>query len=266
MDTCAPCARLLPDERLDRINENLSLIQKKGGLTFGTDAYLLAAFARPAPASVCVDLGAGSGVVSLLCLSRAKFRHACAVEIQEEYCDLIRRNAALNGMDARLTALCRDVRALSAAELDAPPSVVLSNPPYMPAGAGFSCSDERLETARRERNGTISDFCAAAARLLSSGGLFYTVYRPDRMTELLCALRAVHLEPKRMLTVYPDTATPPCLILVESKKDAAPSLRQAPPLIIYRDSAARTYTDSMQRIYDTFSLEFLFECGKEKRR
>ena len=32
------------DERLDSVNEKITLIQKKDGLTFGTDAFLLAAF------------------------------------------------------------------------------------------------------------------------------------------------------------------------------------------------------------------------------
>ena len=35
---------LFEGERLDIVNENIRLIQKKNGLTFGTDAYLLAAF------------------------------------------------------------------------------------------------------------------------------------------------------------------------------------------------------------------------------
>ena len=33
-------------EKIDEINERLSLIQLKRGLTFGTDSYFLAAFAR----------------------------------------------------------------------------------------------------------------------------------------------------------------------------------------------------------------------------
>ena len=37
---------LRADERLDKVNEQITLIQKKDGLTFGTDAYLLAAFIK----------------------------------------------------------------------------------------------------------------------------------------------------------------------------------------------------------------------------
>ena len=43
----------VPDERLDKINEDLQLIQKKNGLTFGTDALLLAAFVGKLYRAVC---------------------------------------------------------------------------------------------------------------------------------------------------------------------------------------------------------------------
>ena len=99
--------RLTPgeDERLDRINENLSLLQKKSGLTFTTDAYLLAAFARSSPAGTLADLGSGTGVAALLCLTKNKCNHAFAVEIQGEFCDLIQRNAALNHLEDRIIVL-----------------------------------------------------------------------------------------------------------------------------------------------------------------
>ena len=77
---------VLPDERLDRVNENIILIQKKNGLTFGTDALLLAAFIRNNPKKTALDFGAGSGIVSFLCMARRKFRHVGAVELQPEFC------------------------------------------------------------------------------------------------------------------------------------------------------------------------------------
>lgn len=258
--------KLYDGERLDYINENLSLIQKIGGLTFGTDAYLLSAFAKAAPTGTFADLGSGTGVASLLCLARNKCKSAYTVEIQEEFCDLIRRNAELNGMAERTHVLHKDVRDLSQADIGGTVTAVLSNPPYMPAGAGITGADNRMETARRELNGTIADFCLAAARILTTGGAFYTVFRPDRLPELTTALRNARLEPKRMITVYPDTESRPCLVLVESRKDASPSLIQSPPLIIYKSRTERVYTDAMARIYDTFSTEFLFATKKGEDR
>ena len=51
-ETISPAA----DERLDRVNEHITLIQKKDGLTFGSDAYLLAAFVRPDKSALCQRL------------------------------------------------------------------------------------------------------------------------------------------------------------------------------------------------------------------
>ena len=250
------------DERLDKINENLSLLQKIGGLTFTTDAYLLAAFARTLPGGTMADLGSGTGVAAFLCLARNKYRHGYAVEIQGEFCDLIRRNATLNHLEDRITVLEKDVREIRQSNTDGTVSVVISNPPYMPAGSGFASATQQSDMARRELNGTAMDFCAAAARILSTGGLFYTVYRPDRMAELISALRENHLEPKRVVTVYPDTQSRPCLILIESKKDAAPGLLQPPPLIMYESHENRVYTPAFQRIYDEFTMEHLFTAPK----
>ncbi len=249
-------------ERINEINEKLSLIQKIGGLTFSTDAYLLAAFARRQASSPLVDLGAGTGVIPLLCLARDKYPRAYAVEIQPAFTELIERNARLNGMEDRLTALCRDVRELSEGDFDGIVRTVTSNPPYLKADHGPSNERSEMATARRELNGGIYDFTRAASRILTYGGMFYTVFIPDRLTDLLCAMREGGLEPKRMVTVYPDIASKPCLILVEAKKGAEPSLVSSRPLIIYRTAekhGERVYTDDMQKIYDTFSLEHLFK-------
>lgn len=264
MTTEAMLPPLSHSERVDSINENLQLIQKKGGLTFGTDAYLLGAFARPHPTAACADLGSGTGVISLLCLTRNKYRHAYAMEIQSEFCDLIRRNAVLNGLEDRLTVMEGDIRETAVADMGRNIAAVVANPPYLAYGSGLKSADPRMEVARRECNGSIFDFCQAAARLLSHGGSFYTVFRPERTADLFSALRNASLEPKRMVTVYPDTESRPCLILVESRKNGAPELLQSPPLIIYKSRAQHIYSENMQRIYDTFSMEFLFEKRQER--
>lgn len=247
---------LLEGERLDRINENLCLIQKKDGLTFGTDAYLLSAFVKKS--AVSAELGSGTGVASLLCLTKNTTSKMYSFELQPSFAELSRRNAELNGLGDRMFVIEKDVRSASAADTGGQVDTVLSNPPYMKADSGFSSKTTEMSIARRELNGTIFDFCAAAARLLRHGGLFYTVWRPDRLCDLICALRESGLEAKRMITVYPDIKTKPCLVLTEAKKGAAPSLVQSAPLIIYKNETDRTYTEDMQAIYDTFSVEHLF--------
>ncbi len=220
------------DEIINKINDSLSLIQKKNGLTFGTDAYLLYAYLKKKPLARAVDLGSGTGIISLLALNRNKFRFVYAVEIQEIFCDLIRRNAKLNHLDALLTAVCADVRTISAEQFGGEVDVVFSNPPYMTENSGFHNENYEKLIARHEIKGSIFDFCEAAKRILKFGGSFYVVYRPDRLCDLIMALRKSTLEPKRITMVYNSKNHAPSLILVEAKKGAAAGLYMTKPLIL----------------------------------
>lgn len=245
-------------ERLDEINERLRLIQLKKGLAFGTDSYLLAAFAHPKPNGICVELGGGTGVVSLLAASRNKFRHIHPVEIQPYFAELIRRNTELNSLTDKVTSHLGDIRDFTPDSFGGEADAVLSNPPYMRSSSGKDNAAPEMNIARREENGTVTDFCASAAKLLKFGGYFTVVYRPDRMAELLTAMSNASLEPKRLVLIYPTAADKPCLLLAEGKKGASPGLVVSRPLLIYSDKAAGTYTADMQAVYDSFSLEHLF--------
>ena len=225
---------LLPDERLDEVNEQIRLIQKKQGLTFGTDAYLLAAFVRSDPKAHAVDPGSGTGIIPLLLCARDKVRSVTAVELQPAFSDLIQRNAAMNGMEDRITVCNADVRGLSAGMLGREVELVCSNPPYLKTNAGKANRAEEKEIARHEVHGGIFDFCAAASRLLKTKVHFACVFRTERLSDLFAAMRANRLEPKRMVMVHADAASVPCMVLVDAVKDAAPSLTVEPPLFLYQ--------------------------------
>ena len=246
-------------ERLDKINENLSLIQLKTGLTFGTDSYLLSAFAHTQKNGCAVELGGGTGVVSLLSASRGKYKKIYCAEIQPYFSELILRNAELNSLSDVVNPVLSDVRDLSPDNFGGEVSSVFSNPPYMTVGSGKSSATPEMDIARRELNGTVADFCAAAARLLKFGGYFTVVYRPERFSELIYSMKLHSLEPKRAVFVYPSACDKPCLTLVEAKKGGLPGLDFARPLIIYEDKKSGKYTQDMADVYDKFSLDFLFK-------
>ncbi len=250
---------LADDERLDTVNEKIRLIQKKQGLTFGTDAFLLAAFVKSAPKTHMVDLGSGTGILPLLLLAKGKVKHATAVEVQPAFADLIARNAKLNGFAEQITPLCANVKDLRSETIGEEVGLVISNPPYMKCTSGKRNESDEKYIARHEVCGDITDFCACASRLLKHGGKFVCVWRPDRLTDLINAMLKHRLEPKRMTFVHADTESEPCSVLVEATKGASPSVRISKPLIlyeVYRDGEkVRCLTPTAQKIYDTCSFD-----------
>ncbi|MBQ9736132.1 MAG: methyltransferase [Clostridia bacterium] len=222
---------LQENERIDEVNDKLRLIQKTDGLTFGTDALLLAAFAKK-PAPRALELGGGSGIISMLLAARGRFNKIDCLEIQEEYAELIGRNARLNGLEETLTPILGDVRSFPEKTSYGSYDAVFSNPPYMTDACGAKCQNEAKDIARHELCGTIADFALCASRALKYGGAFYVVYRTERLADLLCACRAVKLEPKRLTFVHARRDAEPSMLLLEARLGGKPSLAVTRPLIL----------------------------------
>lgn len=198
---------------------------------FGTDAFLLAGFAAPRPKDRCCDLGAGCGIIPFIWCDKGPPASILAVELQEEGVALMRRSAALNGLEKQITPLHGDLRTLhsdKAGTFD----LVSCNPPYKAASTGILSQTHSDRIARHETACTSRDVAQAAARLLRFGGRLCVCQRPERLCDVLEAMRGSGIEPKRLRFVQQRPDTPPWLFLAEGKKGGKPFLRVERPLII----------------------------------
>ena len=251
---------LLAGERLDRVNEDLVLIQKEDGLTFGTDAFLLASYMTGREKYRAAELGTGTGIISLLCAAKKRFAKIHAFEVQPDFATLATRNVSYNGLSSVISVHDADVRDVKAATLGYEVDVVFTNPPYMRTDSGKRNDSDYKYVARHEVCGTIGDFCAAAYRLLKHGGSFYCVYRPDRLADLMEALTENRLSVKQMTFVHADQNTEPSMVLLRAVKGGASGMRVSPPLFLYEETAdaqgARKMSLRAERIYQTMSFDF----------
>ena len=237
------------NERLDKVNDGITIIQRTDGLTYGTDALLLASYINTKNKK-CIELGTGTGIISLLMLQRSKASRIHGIEIQEDFATLTKRNAAINSFDTQLTVINKDVREVTQSDVDGEADIIFTNPPYMKNGAGLSSATDEKNIARREIFGSIFDFCQAAKKLLKFGGKFYCVYRPDRLAELIYSLKGNSLEPKRMTFIHPHVDSAPSLVLVEARRGGGEELNITRPLIMYTDATHTDYTEDMAYIYN----------------
>lgn len=249
---------LSSDERLDRVNEKITVIQKKDGLTFGTDAFLLASFIKEQKNSCAVELGTGTGIIALLCAARKKLKFINAIEIQDDFSDIAERNTKINGLSDYVKIIRADIREISAASIGKEVDVVFSNPPYMSTESGKRNSSDRKYIARHEVCGNIDDFCSAAFRLLKHGGKFYCVWRPDRLSSLMHALKSNRLEPKTACFVHADCRSEPSMVLISAVKGGAEGLKILPPLLLHENEATsgqkRELSERAKKIYENMSF------------
>lgn len=213
----------------------------------GTDSVLLSSFASYRYAKRACDLGCGSGIISVLLAWNSPSLTADSVELHEGWVALARENVKLNRLDDRIRVIGGDLRChrefLEAGAYD----LVVSNPPYYAEGRGKSSEINGRASAREERTCTLSDVCAAASYLTRWGGLFALVHKPERLIEVICALRENGLEPKRLRFVQHKTEAAPNLILIESRRGGKPSLKIEAPLILADENG--NDTEEIKRIY-----------------
>lgn len=233
-------------ERIDEVNDKIKLIQKTDGLTFGTDALLLAGYIG-GKSMRGLELGSGSGIISFLLVTREKLAHATALEVQADYARLTERNAKLNSLSDKMDILNLDLRDYKSGEIF---DIVYTNPPYMTVSGGAKNTVSAKNLARHEVMGNIEDFCKCAASSLKYGGKFAVVYRPDRLTALLAAMAKYKLEAKRITFVHADTDSESSMVLIEAKKGGRCDAKLTAPLIIYKDTMHREYTSDMNYIME----------------
>ena len=211
---------------------------KGRGFSIGTDAILLYHFARDCRGPRTVDLGCGSGVVGILLALSSASRFVTAVDIDPEAVQAADANARLNGVEKRFLAVHGDIREHRSLWQAGSFDLAVMNPPYYAVGTGKLPGSPTSATARSETACTLEDACLAASWSVRWGGRFCTVYKPERLAELLVTLHGAGLEPKRLRFVQPQADRAPNLVLVESVRGARPGVAVEAPLLLSNEDGS----------------------------
>ncbi len=215
---------------------------------FGTDAMLLAHFANLRRDETACDLGAGCGIIPLKWYDNGHRVSVIGVEIDEEAASLFAHSIKQNNI-TNISVENTDMRTLPTGRYV---NVVTCNPPYFTGG--FVSENSAKATARHELACTMEEVAKTAAVLLKDGGRFCVCQRPERLTDVLCAMRENKIEPKHIRFVKQrKTSEKPWLVLVDGRKGGKAGLHFQADLIMEQEDG--TFTDEVLTIY-----------GKEKTK
>jgi tRNA1Val (adenine37-N6)-methyltransferase len=240
---------LYPNETIEKLcRVNLHVIQAKNGYRFSLDPVLLSHFAEIPTGSKVADLGTGCGIIPLLLSKPDRTRTIVGIERQAAMVGRALRSVTLNKLDEQIEIVQADIRQLPERFARECFDVVVSNPPYYPAGSGKLPADEERNFARHELAGGLVDFLRAAHTLLKPGGCFYIVFVADRLPELLAEMCCLSLTPKRMRSVHSRDGAPARMVLVEGRKDGRAGMVVDAPLVVYA-GPGRDYSEEVLAMY-----------------
>lgn len=242
--------KLKENERIDDLEfKGYKIIQNTDGFCFGIDSILLSDFAKNIKkGSKVVDLGTGTGILSILLAGKTQLKEIIGVEIQEEVYQMAKRSVELNSLQNKIKIINENILNLENVLEKGSFDAIVTNPPYKKLNTGIKNENLKKLISRHEITANLEDFIKTSKLLLKDKGEFYMVHRPERLVDIIYLMRKYKIEPKQIKFVAPNINKEPNLVLIKGIKNANEFLKFEKTLYVYNEDG--TYTDETLEIYN----------------
>jgi tRNA1(Val) A37 N6-methylase TrmN6 len=216
------------------------LLQPRAGYRAGVDPVFLAASVPGRAGQSVLELGCGAGAASLCLAARVPGLAITGVEVQADYADLARQNAAQNNV--AMQVFNADLTALPEVLRQSIFDHVIANPPYYQSGAHSPSQDAGRRAALGEDTPLVKWIDVAAKRLAPKGYL-HVIQRTDRLPDLLaaCAGRLGSLE---VLPLAARRGRAPDLMILRARKSGRAAFILHAPVILHEGDRHETDGES----------------------
>lgn len=207
---------------------------------FGTDAFLLTYFSNYRMKDKVCDLGTGCGIIPMIMQKKNPPQITYAVDIQESAIEQLKKGIEASNVK-NIVPVLADLKILWDNAPKGQLDLVICNPPYKATNAGIESSITAQKIARHEIMCNIDDVCRSASKLLKFGGRLCMCNRPERLADVITAMKSNDIEPKRIRFVANNPEQSPWLFLIEGKKGSKPFLKIEPPLYMKSNELKEIY-------------------------
>ncbi len=236
----------------EKLSENITICINETH-RFGTDAFLLADFAKHKRSDAFCDMGTGCGIIPLLVSKNNAPKEIVALDIQSDAIELLKNSLEISGID-NIKPICADLKSDWYKDYTDHFSVVTMNPPYKADNAGLQNPNEPEKIARHEIMCDLNDICKVASKILKYGGRLCLCNRPERLADVIKAMQSNGIEPKKLRFASKNADTAPWLFLIEGKKGSKPFMKVLPQLNTMNSDGS--FTQELMEIYKTKGQEF----------
>jgi len=147
--------------------KHFEIQQSKDVFRVGTDGVLLGILADAENASEVLEIGTGTGLISLMLAQRNPGAHFLGIDINEEAALLTKTNFEQSPFHSRLKNIHQDLKTF---ETEKKFDLIVSNPPYFEES-----SSDRDKLARQTVELNFKQLIEASANLLSEQGILSVI-------------------------------------------------------------------------------------------
>ena len=166
-------------------NKSTELYQSKNGYRFNSDSMILSWFVnRICPnlgtENSALEIGAGSGIVSIVLKRRGFLPKIDCVEIQGSLYKILEKNIETNSLTGEILPFCADFADFARTKRKKY-DLVFVNPPYFAKESGHLSTDSEKALAKHEVAGSLADFFEISKNILRKGGKFIAIFPASRV-------------------------------------------------------------------------------------
>lgn len=226
--------------------KQFEIFQDQTAMKVGTDGVLLGAWANLYHGKQILDIGSGTGLISLMLAQRFSEALIDAVELDESAYQQTKENFLNSKFEARLTITQIPIQSfISPTKYD----LIVSNPP-------FFVNNERVDldarkAARQQETLTFEDLLAKTKDLLAAQGVASFIIPFDLEENFLAIAKNLTLYPKRIVHVKGNEEAPIKRSLIELSFNAKDVTYSSLVIEIGRHQ----YTDDYIRLTKEFYLK-----------
>lgn len=221
--------------------------QERCAMKVGTDGCLLGAWADIEKKKRILDIGCGSGLISIMAAQRSN-AEITGVEIDLEAAIQAKENVTRTKWKERITIINNDIN-------DFMPSVtydaIISNPPFF--ADSLKCPEKKRTQARHNDTLPCRDLLQCAKRMLAPRGSLSIIIPADSIYEWCDEAIYKGLFPKRITLVHTLPYKPAKRALIEFTDDATCLVPQKEELTIERTPGI--YSDETRELLKDFYLK-----------
>lgn len=227
---------------------SVRIYQLQDGYCYNTDSLVLAYFAKKflKKKMRVLDVGAGSGILGILCAREITQCLGGEVDLHLVEQDaamsvLAQKNASVFGASVH----CMEFQEFKSEEKF---DFIITNPPFYTKHAPQG-QNERKNKARNQQFLPLDILFKQVKSLLKPNGMLCMCYDARLCTELFAQLhmRGLHIDEIRFLHSLPDRES--TLILLKAKIQSKSPLKVLPPIFTHLSSRQSDNTQELQEIY-----------------
>ena len=219
------------------LNKKVRILQPVDGYRASSDAVFLSALIdNLKPQEKVLDVGSGTGAVSLCLAYRYPKNQIAGLEIQPQLAELSMQSAAENGFD-NLCYYQADIRQKKLPLKPCSFDCVITNPPY--SEHDQPSPNLSKATAHNHNDFTLADWLKFCLKMLKPFGRIYLIHRVEAVNEIFSTFgkRAGGV---KILPLYSKPGQNAKRVLVCAQKDSRAPTCILPPFYVYQPDGKYT--------------------------